>query len=385
MFTVQCPSCGTAYQLQQWPPNSQIQCSACGTAFMLQQPQQEAPQQPQQQQQAPQQPAPQQSPQPAQPGAPMPPQPGQPMPGQPGMPAAGGAGKSLAKPLIFGGVGVAGVAGLVLLFLFVIMPMISGGLPGWAKDYIPDDCTSISYMDVAALRESELGSDVDDRVERSGLDVDADDVSAIFRAGTEDGGFTIYRTEEDMDLDKFVEDGEEGDDHKDVETMTFGFGTHAAKLDKKTFCVSGSRDMLEEVIEQADEGEKYDLDEDMQKALSVVSGHHKFSVRSMDSDDDDDPEVTASGVSISSKVTVDGYALFKNEDVVEDKLDELDEERKKVKEAAEREETDEAEAMAEFMEQIEAEADGEVLRFRVNYKPDEDMLEDVAKAALRMF
>lgn len=375
MFTVQCPSCGTAYQLQQWPPNSQIQCSACGTAFMLQQPQQQAPQQPQPQPQ--QQPAPQPAPQPGQPGAPM--------PQQPGMPAPGGPQKSMAKPLIFGGVGLVGVAGLVLLFLFVIMPMIGGGLPGWAKDYIPDDCTSISYMDVAALRESELGSDVDDYVEQPGLNVDAGDVSAIFLAGTEDGGFTIYRTEEDMDLDKFVEDGEEGDDHKDVETMKVGFGTHVAKLGKKTFCVCRSRDMLEDVIEQADEGEKYELDEDMQKALGVVSGHHTFSVVSVDSDDDDDPEVMATGVSISSRIKVDGYGLFKNEDAVEDNLDELDEERKEAKEAAEREETDEAEAKAELMEQIEAEADGEVLRFRVNYKPDEDMLEDVAKAALRMF
>ncbi len=374
MFTVQCPSCGTAYQLQQWPPNNQIQCSACGTAFMLQQPQQQAPQQPQPQPQ--QQPAPQPAPQPGQPGAPM--------PQQPGMPAPGGPQKSLAKPLIFGGVGLVGVAGLVLLFLFVIMPMIGGGLPGWAKAYIPDDCTNLRYMDVAALRESELGSDVDDYVERTGLNVDADDVSAIFRAGTEDGGFTIYRTEEDIDLDKFVEDGEEGDDHKDVETMEVGFGTHVAKLDKKTFCVCGSRDMLEEVIEQADEGEKYDLDEDMQKALGVVSGHHVFFVGSVDSDEDDDPEVMATGVSISSRIKVDGYGLFKNEDAVEETLDELDEERKKAKEAAEREETDEAEARAEFWEQIEAEADGEVLRLRVNYKPDEDMWEDVAKAALRM-
>ena len=302
MISIQCPSCRRLHQAPESLLGKEVKCKDCGTSFVAQTPVQPA--------MGPQGPAAARQ-RPLAPGAPAP---------QPARP------RRFVKPLIVAGGVIVGLGALACVIIFAVLPALSGGLPGWTRDYILKDVTSITFTNLAELRRGAEDAGItpqDLEAKRVfGSKLDSEDVEAMFNANSKDVFLTVIRTVEDTDLsDAFKYEKSDLKEYKDNEYAKIdGLGNqYVCKTADRTFCIcSGNKakEEIEDLIDRLDEGKTYDLPKDFQEAVDYVSSMQRFSV-SVSTDRDADWKAKGEGSSLASSVEARNITIYEKEKTAE--------------------------------------------------------------------
>ena len=159
------------------------------------------------------------------------------------------------------------VALLVVGYLLIaVAPKLfvgGGSASAWSPfDYLPENAQMVAHVDVDDLRGSDLFSDIRKLVgEQSAQvpqDVDVDNISEVFVAGSGDDSLAVLRTKEDRPLkDMLPKDHRQEPTrlYQNVEYAVVGksFGNKErvmAKTADRTFCFAPSEDLLKQAIER---------------------------------------------------------------------------------------------------------------------------------------
>ena len=165
--------------------------------------------------------------------------------------------------LAVGGVALLAVGGIVGFMFFL------GGGGSQDLTYMPDNITSIRYMNVAQLRSSalykEYAEDEEDNINRledacdDRLGIDLYEISTVTMGGTKSSGtIAVVRTSANVNADDILDNRNMNDPEKDKVNghIIYSVKSRFSKNRSKCFCVVNSRlvlygnhDLLEEVLE----------------------------------------------------------------------------------------------------------------------------------------
>lgn len=292
MMTVQCPSCSKMYNIPETMAGKQVRCKKCGMVFAI---------------------AADEAASAISPDVDMPhdaPADGQQSPGEQ-MPAAAGAGRAMraaagtgGKTIALLGAGAVGVVALAAVTYFVVIPMISGGQPGWTRPLMPEGTKMVAFIDVESFRESEIFAEIKkmigettgqadiDKVIQEGLASEGlatklkfDDIQGIFVAGSVGGGpvpkiVMGIRLSRGMPLSDVISGkGVAKKKYKDFEYVTFGKGReqmNLAQIDETTLCAAPTEAALKKALDRVETGDAVDLGDELSSMLSSVSGQDTF-------------------------------------------------------------------------------------------------------------
>ena len=212
---------------------------------------------------------------------------------------------SLKKPLIIGG-GV--VAGLIVVYALWSL-FTPGAIPSWGRELVPDDLAALMYVNMDALRESDLYDKLPKEgrnpLQAVGIELDDDDLSAVLNITPEKGAALIlFYTTEDWELEDLLKESKSKyklEDYQDSEYAAIEIGSeekfelrtsltqgeiwelfgeggadskwhkYLARTGKRTFCFTYGEDAVKAAIKRAEEGDEAELDEDLQEAISYFS------------------------------------------------------------------------------------------------------------------
>jgi ribosomal protein S27E len=287
MINIHCPSCRRTHQAPESLAGKQVKCKNCGTVFVAEVPLVGDP-----------------APQPVQP-APVAAGQSQPAPG------VAQTSRGLRKPLLIAGGVAVGLGAVACTIIFVVIPMVSGALPGWTQAYVPEDAIMVGYVDVArvydAIRDTETykkqQKEVESAMERIPTKLKIEDIKDVFFAAVEKGDpVVVLRTKKDRNIQEVVTEAYEVKGKVgEIEYRSMGaqFGGCVAKTRSSTYCFADEHAM-EAALKRIDKGETEKLSEKLRKGLSRVKGHGSFFAMTPPAKAGFPPEIEALAVGFSA-------------------------------------------------------------------------------------
>lgn len=331
MMTIQCPSCSKTYNIPETMAGKQVRCKQCSMVFAI----------------APLAEAPQVAPQAEAPAA------GQSQSSRTRTARAGAmtAGK---KPLMLIGGAVIGVVALAALAIFVVIPMIAGGQPGWTKALMPEGTKMVAYIDFEEFRESDLFAKIEEMAKKQtggqvgdadkavsflasmfGLTskMKVDDINSLFVAAADMDAtppklIVGIRLNRGMPL-KDVISGENvvKSKHKDMEYVTIRLGGQGmaiclGQIDDETFCLALSEGELKKALDRVESGETVELSDELASILDEVSGSDFYIAVDIAAiskgKDKDAPKRFGAGLDINGSIDLLVTAVFEDSKTAEE-------------------------------------------------------------------
>ena len=349
---IQCPSCQKMYNVPETMMGKQVRCKGCSEVFAVV-PQGQTPPPAAPQPQAPPPPALQDAPA-ARAEAPA---------GSQEAPAARTRyaqqrAAARKKMMILAGGGAVALLALVAVAVFVVVPMLSGGQPGWTRPLVPQGAQFIAYVDLASIRESDLyGKLMAMSKEMTGKGPEAslqdalgelnmksklklDEVAGLFVAGSSPAegsevpkmvfGLRLTRPMELRDLINGV--GVVPRKYSGKNYVVLGSGEKQiciAQLDEETFCGTPGEALLKKALDRVASGKSVELDKDLSSLLDAVDGKDSFVAGNLKGLPIPVPTKGAEGfglgISMNGSVSATAVVAFKEEKQAKTLADEANE------------------------------------------------------------
>lgn len=197
-----------------------------------------------------------------------------------------------------------------------------GGIKTY-EAYIPPDASMIAYVDLAALRKSDLykenaGNLPGPMSQNLPISLSPEDVDELFMAGSAKGtgpGVVVFKTKADKSLgDLGLKDAKMGKVDA-VEYAQLGRGFCLAKVSARTFCGCDSEQKLRETLDRVKKGSRPQLSAEIELALKGARGEDSLIVMQTPAAGGLDesfgiPRVVGVGFSAGSSISVRAVAIF---------------------------------------------------------------------------